>query len=700
MSLMTTAPPPRDDHQQALLELRTLQKVAWELSRSLDLDVVLGRCLDLAMETAHADAGNLYLNEPARAVFQRVVGRNVNDVMSPLEFPASEVTPVFNTSSLQVEVTLDSQTPHRAEAYARGLRHTLLLALHVDGPGGREQVGFLSLLFRERLPLTDSTLQTLEAMARYEAMAISNARAHRLVERRSRMGEGLREFSERALGCAGPAELNRLILDSALALTRNQRGIISRVAEGTAKVVAASSDNQDMMGFESPLSAPYLRDVIESLHPVVCEDTSSVDPQSQMGRIIAMKGTRSYLTVAVRHGERPVGILYVSSPEPRRYQPEEIQAVQILATLAGQAMERVHALERLADEKQRLGEVLEHLPIVVAVIARDGGLIHFNAAGRAFAEEYGAGRPGDWRASMSLVQMLSPDGQPIDRDDLLIMRAFRGEEPPPCEELLLTPDGRRRNILLVAAPLRGPEGRVESVVAGFQDVTALRELADAKDRFLRIASHELRSPLTALRATSSLLEMDPTAVDDPERRALMLQRIHRQVDRLTRLVEQLIDSARLNVAEPPLERVETDLGALCHDAIAALPEAARVRLEVASPAVGLWDVPRLEQVLSNLLSNAARYSPPESQIAVRVASDGATARVEVSDHGIGIPPEQQERLFTPFFRASNAAAQSKGGLGLGLHIASEIVRRHGGRLTVRSQLGEGSTFVVELPVRS
>ena len=103
-------------------------------------------------------------------------------------------------------------------------------------------------------------------------------------------------------------------------------------------------------------------------------------------------------------------------------------------------------------------------------------------------------------------------------------------------------------------------------------------------------------------------------------------------------------------------------------------------------------------MLNNLLSNAARYSPGGSSIRVRLRRDGAQAVLEVIDRGIGIPPNERELLFTPFFRATNAALQSRGGLGLGLHIAHEIVRRHGGSLSVQSTLGEGSTFIVELPV--
>jgi signal transduction histidine kinase len=267
--------------------------------------------------------------------------------------------------------------------------------------------------------------------------------------------------------------------------------------------------------------------------------------------------------------------------------------------------------------------------------------------------------------------------------------------------LLVSDDGTKRlHVLAVAAPIPDAQGNVEAVVTGFSDVSALRELADAKDRFLRIASHELRSPITALRATTSLLELDPLAISSEERRRVLLERVQRQVDRLTHLVEQLLDSARLNATEPPLNRTDVDLVEICREAIEIAPVTAtghRVILNENGPVTGRWDPLRLEQVIVNLLGNAARYSPPGSVITVSARADGPRALLSVIDQGIGIPPDQLERLFTPFFRASNAAQMSRGGLGLGLHIAHEIVRRHGGQMRVESTVGAGSTFIIELP---
>jgi signal transduction histidine kinase len=116
------------------------------------------------------------------------------------------------------------------------------------------------------------------------------------------------------------------------------------------------------------------------------------------------------------------------------------------------------------------------------------------------------------------------------------------------------------------------------------------------------------------------------------------------------------------------------------------------------PVVGRWDAGRLEQVVTNLVSNAVRYSPDGSEVIIKVAREAGRAMFSVSDSGIGIPESQREMLFTPFFRGANAQRNYAGGMGLGLHIAQEIVRRHGGEIRVESREGAGTTFTVELPL--
>jgi signal transduction histidine kinase len=181
---------------------------------------------------------------------------------------------------------------------------------------------------------------------------------------------------------------------------------------------------------------------------------------------------------------------------------------------------------------------------------------------------------------------------------------------------------------------------------------------------------------------------------------VLLGRIQRQIDRLATLVERLLDTARLNAGELPLDYAEADLGALCRDAVehARLTDRDHVFRFLGEPSLpGRFDASRLEQVLTNLIGNAGRYSPAGSEITVRLTRHGEHARIDVVDQGMGIAEEQLPKLFTPFYRGA-AAARYKGGLGLGLYITREIVRRHAGELRVSSDVGRGSTFTVELPL--
>jgi signal transduction histidine kinase len=297
------------------------------------------------------------------------------------------------------------------------------------------------------------------------------------------------------------------------------------------------------------------------------------------------------------------------------------------------------------------------------------------------------------------------DGAPADPETLPLARALIGEHPPPREVALLGDDGARRATLLIAAaPVRTRGREVESVVVACQDVSRLHELAEAKDLFLRVASHELRTPVTALRATTQLFDIDPSVMGDAERRDVALARLHRQSTRLVRLVEQLLDSARLSTGELPLEPRELDLSALCREALdeLALASGTRATLEAPAKVIGRWDPLRIEQVVSNLVSNAIRYSPDGAEVVVSVSAADGHARIAVRDRGIGIPAGELEQLFAPFFRGARAHARHAGGLGLGLHIAQEIVRRHGGRIHVEAHDGDGegggTTFTVELPL--
>ncbi|WAS96842.1 sensor histidine kinase [Nannocystis punicea] len=216
-----------------------------------------------------------------------------------------------------------------------------------------------------------------------------------------------------------------------------------------------------------------------------------------------------------------------------------------------------------------------------------------------------------------------------------------------------------------------------------------------RDEFIRIASHELSTPLTATKLALRRLE----SAELPEAARHPVAVLHRQLRRLELLVSEMLDTTRLQIGRIRLERAEVDLVAVTQGVIELLSasemvEPGEIRLHGTTSAVGLWDAGRLDQIVTNLLTNAIKYGE-RRPIDVTITLHGDEARLQVADRGIGIAPEALERIFDPFERA--APVETHGGLGLGLYIARRFVEMHGGRIAVDSRPGAGATFTVDLP---
>jgi signal transduction histidine kinase len=223
---------------------------------------------------------------------------------------------------------------------------------------------------------------------------------------------------------------------------------------------------------------------------------------------------------------------------------------------------------------------------------------------------------------------------------------------------------------------------------------SLTEAVRARDDFLSVASHELRTPLTSLQLQIQLVRRGKRDA------AGALEVANRQTQRLAKLIEKLLDVSRVRGGALSLDPEPIDAAALARD-VAAREEADAHRagtallVDAPEPLVGRWDRAALDQVLSNLLQNAIKYGAGKP-VSVRAQREGASAVLVVQDHGIGIAPEDHQRIFERFERA--ASSRNYSGLGLGLWIAREIVSAHGGRLSVVSSPGSGATFRVELPL--
>jgi signal transduction histidine kinase len=232
-----------------------------------------------------------------------------------------------------------------------------------------------------------------------------------------------------------------------------------------------------------------------------------------------------------------------------------------------------------------------------------------------------------------------------------------------------------------------------------------REAAiSARDDFLAVASHELRTPLTTLSlqletlATSFRRGMGSAPDPTLEER---LQRLRRQVARLTDLVAEMLDVSRITSGKISIQEETVNLGQLTREVSDRFEDElarrnTRLTLDAGDSIIGVWDASRLDQVLSNLLSNAIKYGDGKPIEVTAWSADG-WAHVSVADRGIGISKDDQDKIFAPFSRAVSSRHIS--GLGLGLWIAQQIVRSSGGRIRVESKLGSGSRFTIDLPLR-
>lgn len=365
---------------------------------------------------------------------------------------------------------------------------------------------------------------------------------------------------------------------------------------------------------------------------------------------------------------------------------------------------KTHATERTAssplrDERAWIERLLQLQPLPALLVdVATGQILLRNEPARRVMLEPPAGAD-DYFAD-------DTTGNTIRGDQLAAYLAAVAQGPPGVEIGWHTPH-RRYHFHVLAGALQPPDGSSLWCLLSFVDITAqreaeaeLRHALDAREEFFSVATHELKDPLFSLQLSIQLLrhQTDKLAVI-PEFLRHHLEVSRRQVDRLTRLVENLLDVSRIANRRLQLDPEAMDLAELAHDMAGrfhdkAVASATPIHVDAAEPVIGYFDRLKLEQVLSNLLSNALKYGPGQP-IEVRVRDTPDLAIIEVEDHGMGIAPEDQLRVFDRFERA--APSYKRESLGLGLHIVRSLVEAHGGTVSLVSAVGIGSTFTVTLP---
>lgn len=353
-------------------------------------------------------------------------------------------------------------------------------------------------------------------------------------------------------------------------------------------------------------------------------------------------------------------------------------------------MQRELELARLKDSAdRRYRNLAEAIPQIVWTADSFGSLTYCN---RRWVEY--TGRPVAAAEGQGWLALMHPDD--VTEYQRTWHRALITQADCEAKFRLKRKDNTYRWHLCRAVPERDDFGRVTTWLGTFTDFEDMIVAIQARDEFLSVASHELRTPLTALKLRIQGLLHSSSLADDVRHRAASVER---QALRIERLVDDLLDVARIATGQLGLEPEAFQLG----DAVRAvvqefqsnpLPNQPLLRLRVQDPCPGVWDRQRIEQVVINLLSNAVTYGDGNPvDVVVKQSPDGC--RFWVADRGRGIAAEDQTRIFERFGRVGNPRAQ--GGLGMGLYIAHQIVNAHGGSIHVESKPGFGSTFIVMLP---
>jgi PAS domain S-box-containing protein len=367
-----------------------------------------------------------------------------------------------------------------------------------------------------------------------------------------------------------------------------------------------------------------------------------------------------------------------------------------------------------AIETQGMGREIAQARLAAIVENSDDAIVSKSLDGMVTSWNPAAERMFGWTSAEAVgrhITLIIPGERRAEEDEAL-SRIRRGEMVDHFDTMRVTKDGRLLNISLTISPIRDSTGRIVGASKIARDVTEkkrveaelsekLLELADVdrrKDEFLAMLGHELRNPLSAVRNAVV------TARLDPSRRDRALDIAYRQTDQLARLVDDLLDVARITRGRMTLRMETVRLGGVVERAVETtrdLVEARAHLLTLALPDEPLHvsgDPSRLEQVVVNLITNAAKYTEPGGRIEVMARREGEQAVLRVRDNGVGIAREMLSRVFDLFAQAHRGPARVEGGLGIGLTVVQRLVELHGGRVEVTSEgLGRGSEFRVSFP---
>ena len=406
--------------------------------------------------------------------------------------------------------------------------------------------------------------------------------------------------------------------------------------------------------------------------------------------------------------ERLVGVIYVFRMTELGFSTNDRQILASFADQAAIAIHNARLYQQSLAEKSRLDAIIEHSADGVMILDSECKVVVFN---RALSLMTG------WRAADAIGQpcatvlhMKDARGNSVCGTHCPQIDAFAGVTDPHEGEESTThyvegdierPDGSRISVGVTHSLLYDEEGHVLNVIVNVHDITRFREAEELQSTFISVISHELKTPVALIKGYAGTLRREDASWDKETVRD-GLEIIEEESDRLDGLIDNLLDASRIEAGALKLELTDLLLSDLARDSVEKFRTQSNVhefKLDF-SPDLPLVyaDEERMRQVFYNLLSNAIKYSPRGGAIQVGGRAVNGDVMVYISDEGVGIPLDEQERLFRRFYRVDSGLRRKTQGAGLGLYLSRAIIEAQGGRIWVESQAGQGATFYFTLPI--
>jgi signal transduction histidine kinase len=509
------------------------------------------------------------------------------------------------------------------------------------------------------------------------------------------------------IGSHDPVELCRLIYETVaheMDATTFFLGLYDAASQ-TVEVVWQVENGKELSGGSFPLGTGLSSQVVLTGKPTLIRHWSNEGPRVHLQYATEIPSLpESAVAVPLKVGGHTIGLMSVQSYAANAYDTKDLHTLESLAREAAIVIAGLHYSEYLSVQARRrvseLEGVLASMADALLMIDGEGALVRLNRAARellcldessvVLGQAFDESRWEQWPAAgRAVAQALRP----------VIERLHDTRTP---QEVEVEIPGQAPHILSFrATPLYYADGVYSGGVIVFRDVTAERLLDRFKDEMFSIASHDLKTPATVIKAQAQWLKRrlnaGEAARDDMEEGLVM---IADQADRLSKLLNLLLDLSRIEAGHLELDLAPVDLRSILVSMARALQATTDSHVIVVHAPVGIighWDQRRIEEVVQNLITNAVKYSPVGGRVEVRLTANENSATVTVTDPGVGIAPEDAAHVFERFYRGH--ADRRLEGSGLGLYICRAIVSAHGGQIWAESNgIGQGSTFAFSLPL--